>query len=330
MITGTVPRMPEFISRRLDAPDPSPARRLQVNVLRVLWRTFGACLRYRVTGLAAESAFFLLLSLPPLLFGLAGSVGFIAQRFSTSAVANFRSQLLELSTHVLTPQAINDVLAPTLDEVLGRGRFEVVSIGFVVALWSGSRALAIFLDTVTIMYGHHGRRGIVHNRALSVAAYLAMLALAAFFLPLVVAGPSLLARLVPDSLGWLADAYWPVVLIGSVLGLTMIFNWAVLVRRRWRADLPGAAVTLGVWLGGSALVRMFLIAQLGTASLYGPLAAPIGVLIWFYLSSIAILVGAAFNASIESVWPQFSGISEQTAHELQEHGEEPAEPGSTV
>lgn len=330
MITGTVPGMPEFITRRLNDPDPPFLRRLYLNVLRVIWRTMGACMRYRVTGLAAESAFFLLLSLPPLLFGLAGSVGFIAQQFSTQAVANFRNQLLDLSSYVLTEQAINDVLAPTLDEVLERGRFEIVSIGFLVALWSGSRALAIFLDTVTIMYGHHGRRSIVHNRALSVGAYFAMLALAAFFLPLVVAGPGLLARLLPDRVEWLVAVYWPVVLIGSVLVLTTIFNWAVPVSRRWRADLPGATLTLGVWLGGSALVRTFLTAQLGTASLYGPLSAPISLLVWLYISSIAVLIGAAFNAAIESVWPRFSGISELTAHEIQERSEAPAEPGSTL
>lgn len=330
MITGTVPRMPEFISRLLNDPDPPRRRRIWLSTLRVIWRTVGTCLRYRVTGLAAESAFFLLLSMPPLLFGLAGSVGFIAQRFSPAAVATFRNQLLDLASHVLTEQAIADVLAPTLDEVLGRGRIEVVSIGFLVALWSGSRALAIFLDTVTIMYGHHGGRGIVHHRALSVAAYFAMLALVAFFLPLVMAGPGLLARMVPHDLLWLVEAYWPIVLLGSALVLTTVFNWAVPVKRRWRADLPGAALTLGVWLGGSALVRRFLTAQLDTASLYGPLSAPIGVLAWLFLTSIAVLVGAAFNASIESVWPQISGISDQTAHELQEQGETPAEPGSIL
>ena len=45
---------------------------------RVLAQTLAACLRYRVTGLAAEAAFFAILSLPPLIFGLAGSIGFIA------------------------------------------------------------------------------------------------------------------------------------------------------------------------------------------------------------------------------------------------------------
>ncbi|MGA4668337.1 YihY/virulence factor BrkB family protein [Propionibacteriaceae bacterium Y1923] len=330
MITGTVPGKPAFLKRLLEDPDPGWLKRLLLNIVRMLWRTIGSCLRYRVTGLAAESAFFMVLSLPPLLFGLAGGVGFIAQRFSAEAVANFRNQLLELASHLLTDEALTQVLAPTLDEVLGRGRVDVVSIGFVIALWSGSRALAVFLDTVTIMYGHHGQRGPIHSRALSVGAYFAMLALAAFFLPLAVAGPGLLRRLLPDQWDWLVAGYWPVVLIGSVALLTTILNWAVPVRRRWWADLPGAALTLAVWLGGSALVRLMLAAQLGTGSLYGPLSAPIGLLVWLYLSAFAVLLGAALNAAIESVWPRFSGISEQTAHELQERSEEPSDAGTIM
>jgi membrane protein len=54
----------------------------------VVAQTFGACLRYRVTGLAAEAAFFAILSLPPLVFGLAGAVGFVAQRFEVTTLAS--------------------------------------------------------------------------------------------------------------------------------------------------------------------------------------------------------------------------------------------------
>ena len=51
------------------------------------------------------------------------------------------------------------------------GRFDVISIGFVLALWSGSRALNVFVDTITIMYGLGGHRGIVKTRALSFLLY---------------------------------------------------------------------------------------------------------------------------------------------------------------
>lgn len=71
-----------------------------------------ASVRHRVTGLAAKAAFF--------------------------------------ASQVLTEESIEAVARPTMDDVLQGGRFDVVSIGFVLALWSGSRALNVFVDTITI------------------------------------------------------------------------------------------------------------------------------------------------------------------------------------
>ena len=266
---------------------------------RVVAQTFAACLRYRVTGLAAEAAFFAILSLPPLVFGLAGAVGFVAQRFDVTTVTAFRDQVLALSLQLLTPAAVNGVLLPTLDDVLSGGRFEVISIGFVLALWSGSRALNVVLDTVTIMYGLAGQRSILRTRALSFSLYLVGLCAAVVLLPLVLAGPGLVDRVLPDRLSVLGGLYWPVVLLGTVAVLATLFHLAVPVRQRWRRDLPGAALTLLLWLGGSALLRFVLDRSVDTTSIYGPLAAPIAVLLWLYLISLALLVGAAFNASLD-------------------------------
>jgi membrane protein len=267
---------------------------------RVVAQTFGACLRYRVTGLAAEAAFFALLSLPPLIFGLAGAIGFVAQRFDVTTVAEFRTQVLDLASRLLTPTAVNDVLAPTLDDVLFQGRFEIISIGFVIALWSGSRAVNVVVDTITIMYGLAGHRGILRTRALSFSMYLVCLFAAVVLLPLVLAGPGLVERALPDRLGAIGYLYWPVVLLGTAAALAVLFHLAVPVRTRWRSDLPGAALTLLLWLGGSALLRMVLGLSIGSTSIYGPLAAPIAVLLWLYLINLALLVGAAFNASLEA------------------------------
>ena len=267
---------------------------------RVVVQTFGACLRYRVTGLAAEAAFFALLSLPPLVFGLAGAIGFIAQRFDVTTVAEFRTQVLDVASRLLTPTAVNDVLAPTLDDVLFQGRFEIISIGFVIALWSGSRAVNVVVDTITIMYGLAGQRSLLRTRALSFSLYVVFLLAAVVLLPLVLAGPGLVDRALPDRVAGLGYLYWPVVLVGTAAALATLFHLAVPVRNRWRRGLPGAALTLLLWLGGSALLRLVLGLSIGSTSIYGPLAAPIAVLLWLYLINLALLVGAAFNASLEA------------------------------
>jgi len=283
-------------------------RNVWLKIWPVVVQTFASCIRYRVLGLGAEAAFFAILSLPPLIFGLVGAVGFVAQTFDVTTVAEFRDQVLALSSRLLTPSAVDGVIAPTLDDVLAGGRFEVISIGFVIALWSGSRALNVVVDTVTIMYGLAGQRGILRTRVVSFALYLGFLIAAVILLPLVLAGPGLVALILPDRLSIIGDLYWPVVLLGSVCMLATLYHLAVPLRTRWRADLPGAALTLLIWLGGSYLLRVVLGLTIGSATIYGPLAAPIAVLIWLYLLSVAILIGAAFNASLDALYPRLSGL----------------------
>src|ERR687889_1587228 len=108
---------------------------------RVVAHTFAACFRYRVTGLAAEAAFFAILSLPPLVFGLAGTIGYIARQFEVTQVEVLKNRVIDLASQALTPDTVEAVITPTMDDVLQGGRLDVVSIGFVLALWSGSRAL---------------------------------------------------------------------------------------------------------------------------------------------------------------------------------------------
>src|SRR5918994_4175651 len=241
------------------------------------------CLRYRVTGLAAEAAFFALLSLPPLVFGLAGAIGFVAQRFDVTTVAEFRTQVLDLASRLLTPTAVNDVLAPTLDDVLFQGRFEIISIGFVIALWSGSRAVNMVVDTITIMYGLAGQRSILRTRALSFSVYVVFLFAAVILLPLVMAGPALVDRVLPDRVGGVAYLYWPVVPVGTGVALAALYHLAVPVRTRWRSELPGAALTMLLWLGGSALLRLVLGLSIGSASIFRPPAAPLPLVVLLYL-----------------------------------------------
>ncbi len=276
----------------------------------VIAQTVSACLRYRVTGLAAEAAFFAVLSLPPLIFGLVGSVGFVAQRYPVTSIAQFREGVLDLASRFLTQPVVDGVIAPTLEDVLSAGRFEVISIGFVIALWAGSRALNVVVDTETIMYGLAGHRSIVRTRALSFVLYLVLLLGSVVMLPLVLAGPALVDRLLPERLDPLGNLYWPFVLVGTVCLLAAQYHFAVPVRTRWRAALPGAAFALLLWLGGSALLRAVLGLAIGSTSIYGPLAAPIALLIWLYLISLAVLIGAALNASLQSVFPRLTGEPE--------------------
>jgi membrane protein len=274
-------------------------------VWRLVVSTVGTCMRNRVTGLAAEAAFFAVLSLPPLIFGLAGSIGYVFAQFSDSQIDEVRTTVLSLSAQGLTPQVVDSIIRPTLNEVLAGGRYDVVSIGFVLALWSGSRALNVFVDTITIMYGLGGHRGIVPTRALSFLLYVLGMITGVVTIPLVVAGPTLVSKWLPERLHFLNGLYWPTVLVLGICFLATLYHVSVPVRTLWRYNVPGAVFTMFCWVFGSALLRLVLVTTAkGSTSIYGPLAAPIAVLLWLYLLAIAVLIGAALNAAFDQIWPQ--------------------------
>jgi membrane protein len=284
-------------------------RRLWDAAVSTVWRlivsTVAICLRYRVTGLAAEAAFFALLSVPPLVFGLAGSIGYLVQTFTDQRIGEFRDQVVQVSERVFTVDTVHSIIVPTMNDVLRGPRYDVISVGFVLALWSGSRALNVFVDTVTIMYGLGGHRGIIRTRVLSFSLYVLGLVTGVITIPLVLAGPSLVHRALPPRLDPLSALYWPVVVVLCVVFTATLYHVSVPVRTSWRYNLPGAVLTLAIWIGGSAILRWFLTASAGSStSIYGPLAAPIAVMIWLYILAIAVLIGAALNASFDQIWPE--------------------------
>ncbi len=288
-------------------------RRIPSTTWKLVTQTVGVCLRYRVTGLAAEGAFFAILSLPPLIFGLAGSLGYIAGKyFEVETIDDIKQQIAQLAAQALTDDSVKNVIVPTLNQVLNGGRPDVISIGFVLALWSGSRALNVFVDTITIMYGMGGKRGIVRTRALSFSLYCAALVIGVIVLPLVLAGPDAVDALLPHRLDFLNQLYWPVVTILSAGFLNTLYHLSVPVRTPWVSDLPGSFLALSIWILGSFVLRWILQSTVGGTSIYGPLAAPIAVLMWLYMTAIAVLIGAALNAVVDRLWPHKAHVAEVT------------------
>jgi membrane protein len=246
-------------------------RQIKTDLWRLVVSTTATCMRYRVTGLAAEAAFFAVLSLPPLIFALAGSIGFVFQQFNEAELSGLRGTVLDMAGRVLTPAAVNQVIKPTLNQVLQGGRYDVASIGFILSLWSGSRALNVFVDTITIMYGLSGHRGIVRTRATSFVLYVLGMITGVVTIPLIVAGPTLVRKVVPEQLDFLNSMYWPTVLVLCICFLATLYHVSVPVRTKWRFNLPGAVFTMICWLFGSYLLRVILVGTAANStSIYGP------------------------------------------------------------
>ncbi|MEU8708742.1 YihY/virulence factor BrkB family protein [Streptomyces sp. NPDC048565] len=300
-----------------ETPERPPGRLHRARVLyrnvskrQMVWQllkdTVNSCMEYRILGLAAEAAFFTLLSLPPLLLGLIGLLGYVDDWTSTATVASIERNILNAAQAVLSERGVNDIAEPLIADVTTGARPDVISIGFAIALWSGSRAVNVFVETITVMYGLDGHRGIVRTRLLAFGLYVVALLLGAVVLPLLVVGPDRVVEFVPWGTEVLAVMYWPLVILLTIAFLTTLYHVSVPVRSPWIEDVPGALVALGMWVLGSFLLRIYLTNTIEGPTIYGSLAAPIAVLLWIGVSAFAVLVGAAVNAAIDRVWPSLA------------------------
>lgn len=274
----------------------------------VLRRTVAKAWDDRILGLSAEAAFWQLLSLAPLFLALLGSIGYLSGLLGDQTVDEIERSMLDAFSRAFTPSVVDQIVAPTVDEVLRRGRADVVSVGFLLGLWAGSSATATFVNTVTIAYGMRDQRGAIRSRLLALWLYLLTVVIGIVLLPVMVLGPGRLVGFFPESLRGdletlIQAAYWPTVAALLLLGLVTFYHLAPPHRLPWRRGVPGAILAGLVFVGGSFGLRAYINLIVDQGFSYGALAAPIGALLFFYVLALAVLLGAELNATIEQTWP---------------------------
>ena len=180
---------------------------------------------------------------------------------------------------MFAPDAVEQIIAPTVNQILTTARGEVVSIGFLLSLWSGSSAMSSFVDAITRAHDQYERRNLVWQRCLAVLMYMvgALLGHRAapdrggrtgHLLALLPAAVQPLTRELVDVL------YWPVLTVTLVVALTTLYKIALPYKPPWWRGLPGAVAAAVVFLAGATGLRLYLTWLTGTGYTYGALAAP--------------------------------------------------------
>jgi membrane protein len=302
------------------APPPAPGHPLLVSwgrfvatftgirfVSRVVTITVAAVRKawsHRILGLSAEAGFWQLLSLPSLAFALIGLLGYLGSSIGADTIARLRANILDSASHSLTPDTVNSLVKPILNGVLSNHHAGVISVGFVISLWSGSSAMATFVNTITIAYDQRDLRGAVASRFLALGLYVASVLGTVVMLPVLVLGPAIIRSWdivhkhhVISNL--IAFAYWPVVALVSLGALCTLYHLAVPVRPRWRDTIPGAVAAAGLWIVGSVGLRAYVQWVFHRNLDYGALAAPVAILLFCYITAMAVLLGAEINAEMD-------------------------------
>lgn len=292
---------------RLIERTPRPVRPGVELVVRTVVDTF----HDRVPGLAAEMAFYLILSLAPLLITVFAGIAVFGDLAGVEVVDNAARQIETVASRFLTDSAAEDFLEVVTEvEAQAQGLQALLSFGFVLTVLSASRAFRVTTIAITIAYDLEQTRPGWKQALYGLAMTIAGVVLGLVVLPLFVGGPGLGRQLVdrfgvPSQLGAVWEvAYWPLAALVATLLLSVLYHVAAPWWTPWRRDLPGAVLAMLIGLLGSVGLRAYATQAIGGGdSLFGPLAAPIVVLLWLYIMSLAVLLGAEFNSEIERMWP---------------------------
>ncbi|WP_206791532.1 YihY/virulence factor BrkB family protein [Amycolatopsis sp. MtRt-6] len=275
---------------------------------RLLTRTLGKAWDGNIFSEAAEAAFWQTLSLPPLLLGLLGALGFVGEWFGTGVVTAVHDRIIGFCRTVFSTNAVQDIIEPTVNSILTVGKGEIVSVGFLISLWAGSSAMSSFVDAITVAHDQYGVRNDVWQRIFALLLYLCGLVILVVGLPLLAIGPDLLPEFFPADWrptvsSWVSALYFPTLGVMITLALTTLYKLALPRKLPWHRGLPGAVLAMVVFLLSSVGLRVYLNWITKTGYTYGALAAPIAFLLLMFFIGLAVVGGAYFNSAIQELWP---------------------------
>lgn len=205
----------------------------------------------------------------------------------------------------LLPPGTWDLFKTQLQTVAGepQGSLTFAAIGGVlIALWSARAGMSALMTATNIAYAEAEKRGFFRQMLVSLAftvgaivAFLFVLTLGvALPVALKVLGTSSWVQFVAGALRWLA--LW----LGAVLGLTVLYRYAPSrVRAQWRWVTWGSAIAATLWILVSVLFAWYVSVFASYGKTYGALGGMIALLMWFYLTSLVVVIGAEINSEME-------------------------------
>ena len=292
----------------LTAAAPDTDTRVRPGLLRLISLTAVKSWDDSFVAMSAQAAFWMTLSLPPLLLGLLGSLGFVADWFGPATVEAAQREIVRFSTTVFSADVVDQIIRPTVADILTHGNSSIVSVGFVISLWAGSSALASLVDSITAAYRQYTVRNPVWQRIFALLLYVVALIGSVLVLPVTALGPDVIPKLLPEAARptvtqLVGIFYYPGLGVLLMLGLATLYKVVLPNKLPWHRGLPGALLAMAVFMVTSTGLRLYISSVSSTGYTYGALAAPIAYLLFSFFIAMAIVLGAEFNSAIEDIWP---------------------------
>jgi membrane protein len=269
----------------------------------ILVRTYREIQEDRLLALAAGVVFYSLVALFP---AIAAGVSSYALFANAATVSNH----LQIAADIV-PGNVLDLMGTEIARIAAKSDGKLTFgflVGLGIALWSANAGMKAIFDALNIIYDENEKRGLVRLNLMSLFFTVCAIAGVGLAIALVVVFPLLLATFGVTSFDHPFVRYlrWPVLFVLIILGLSVLYRYGPSRQRvKWRWISVGSVFAAVVWLAVSSLFSWYLGNFANYNATYGALGAVVGLMMWMWLSTIVVLVGAELNSEIEH----------QTAHD---------------
>lgn len=271
----------------------------------ITWKELAKCvwkelIKDNVFDRAAILGFYFQLSLFPLLLFLTSLLGLFAQHGT-----ELRADLLSYLSRVV-PRSASELIYTTLGEVTEGTSGGKLSFGLLLALLTATGGMVAVIEALNAAYHVKEARPWWKTRLIALALTIALAVLIITALVLILGGGEIaevIARATGTGNAFIAAwdiLQWPIVIAFVFAAFALIYYFAPnLHEQKLRWVLPGMIVGVSLWFLASFGFRLYLRYFNSYRVVYGSLGAAIILMLWFYLTGIAILVGGEVNSELE-------------------------------
>lgn len=284
--------------------DHIPAKPSRHHVLRIVKRTVSKAWDDSIFSESAQAGFWSVLSLPPLLLGMLGSLSYIAPLFGPDTLPTIEYRLITTANSFFSKNVVSEIIEPSVRDIVVGARGEVVSLGFVISLWAGSSAISAFVDSIVEAHNQTPLRHPVRQRFYALGLYVTGLVIAIGAAPFLALGPRKIVDFLPE--GWhnvLRYGYYPVLVVSLIVAVTILYRVSLPKPLPTHRLVVGAVLAAVVFLVAAAGLRIYLSYITRTGYTYGALATPIAFLLFAFFLGFAIMIGAELNNAIQEEFP---------------------------
>ena len=263
----------------------------------ILYRTYQEMQSDRLLSIAGGVAFFVLLAIFPAITALVSAYGLF---FNTSTITGNLSLLNDV-----VPANVVSIVSEQANRIAansGRTLSVGIIVGILVSLWSAMSGVKAMIDALNVIYEQQEGRSFI---TLNLVALVFTLGGFAAFLLAIVAVIVLPLVLSPIGLGSETETLtrvlrWPTLLLVLLIGLAILYRYGPYRRAaRWQWVSVGSVFAAVTWIAGSYLFSWYLASFANYNATYGSLGAAVGLMVWLWISTIVVLLGAELNAEIE-------------------------------